>query len=221
MDPSSETILIIESAIAGGSLALFYDGDQIGTYTGAGGVSRSEDLLPNIAAILEHAGVNKSALSRIVVSRGPGSFTGIRIGIATAIGLGNALNIGVDGVALFDVIFSSAISSSVQKVIAAVPVGRNDVAWQRFESGVSPPAEKSYPRSTSFESFLGEEDSFAGAEFIVHSSIRDKITERFPDSSIHDLGDNLAVHIGNAIAGGRAELSGLEPIYISNSGFRP
>lgn len=52
--------------------------------------THSETLLPMISSMLKSAGVELSDIEKIAVSAGPGSFTGLRIGISTAKGLGDA-----------------------------------------------------------------------------------------------------------------------------------
>jgi tRNA threonylcarbamoyl adenosine modification protein YeaZ len=60
--------------------------------------SHSVDLLPTVKAVLEEAGVTLSGIDGIAVDIGPGSYTGIRIGIATAKGLAFPEKIPVCGV---------------------------------------------------------------------------------------------------------------------------
>jgi tRNA threonylcarbamoyladenosine biosynthesis protein TsaB len=58
-------------------------------------VSRAQTLLEDVDALLRQAGAHPSDLDRLAVGLGPGSFTGVRIGLATARGL--ALSLGVPG----------------------------------------------------------------------------------------------------------------------------
>lgn len=59
---------------------------------------QAERLFPAIDALLSRSGTDYAALSRIAVTTGPGSFTGLRIGLSAARGLGLALGIPVIGV---------------------------------------------------------------------------------------------------------------------------
>jgi tRNA threonylcarbamoyladenosine biosynthesis protein TsaB len=59
----------------------------------AGPPDHSAELLPTIAELLERGGVGWRELGSIAVGVGPGTFTGLRIGVATARGLGQALGI--------------------------------------------------------------------------------------------------------------------------------
>lgn len=65
---------------------------------------QAEFLIPMIETIVTEAALQMSNIDCIAVTRGPGSFTGVRIGLATAKTLGLALNIPVMGVSTLDVI---------------------------------------------------------------------------------------------------------------------
>lgn len=74
----------------------------LGEMTSADEMNHLKDLLPQACHLLESAGVKKSELTYIAVSAGPGSFTGIRIGVSTARALGQALGIPVVSVPTLD-----------------------------------------------------------------------------------------------------------------------
>src|SRR3954468_18683875 len=93
MSDRNKLTLAIESAIAGGSLALLRNGELCASWTGSSSVSKSDELLANIDDLLTANHIATSDLQLIAVSAGPGSFTGIRIGIATALGLKTGLGI--------------------------------------------------------------------------------------------------------------------------------
>jgi tRNA threonylcarbamoyladenosine biosynthesis protein TsaB len=58
--------------------------------------------MKKISDLLDSAGLEKNRLDAVIVSQGPGSFTGLRIGIAVAKGMAAALNIPVMGVNMFE-----------------------------------------------------------------------------------------------------------------------
>ncbi len=86
-------ILAIESSSLVASAAILTDDVITAEYTINHRKTHSQTLLPMISAICELSGTALSELDAIAVSGGPGSFTGLRIGSATAKGLGQALNI--------------------------------------------------------------------------------------------------------------------------------
>ena len=85
-------ILAIESSSLVASVAIVEDGVTMAEYTANFKKTHSQTLLPMIDAMVELLGVDLATIDAIAVSGGPGSFTGLRIGSATAKGLGLALN---------------------------------------------------------------------------------------------------------------------------------
>ena len=74
-------------------MALQSDDKLVGEYTIHNKKTHSQTLLPMIHDMLEMADVSVKELDAIAIASGPGSFTGLRIGAATAKGLGGALSI--------------------------------------------------------------------------------------------------------------------------------
>lgn len=91
-------ILGIETSTHAGSVALI-DGDRIlGEFFLNLGLTRSEKLIPMIDWVLGAIGVEKKEIEGVAVSIGPGSFTGLRVGLSTAKGLAFSLGIPLVGV---------------------------------------------------------------------------------------------------------------------------
>ncbi|MBO4395945.1 MAG: tRNA (adenosine(37)-N6)-threonylcarbamoyltransferase complex dimerization subunit type 1 TsaB [Eubacterium sp.] len=86
-------LLAIDSSGLVASVAVQSDDILVGEYTIHNKKTHSQTLLPMIAEMLEMAEIDKHELDAIAVAAGPGSFTGLRIGAATAKGLAQALNI--------------------------------------------------------------------------------------------------------------------------------
>ncbi len=148
------TILAIESAIRGGSIALALGGEIIDTWLGEGGVSRAEDLLWNIDQMLKRNNITKTSLNQIAVSVGPGSFTGIRIGLATAMGLATALNIEL---AKYSILHAMAANSAdSDSLTTAVPVGRGVFCKQTFRKNSAEIAVLTEPTAITDELFEHE-----------------------------------------------------------------
>jgi len=204
---SEPIILAIESAVAGGSLSLMRGETEIASRIGDGGVSRAEDLLPNIVRLLEKSGVAKNQITKLAVSTGPGSYTGIRIGIATVLGLRNALKIPCVGVPVTAAMLAASLRGG--KAVAAVPMGRNDVAYQEFET------ENAYaaPRLTTFERFVKFARSNVKGEIIAEKSLYLRLRESdVAESSLANAGDNLAYYVGSAALKETGE--DLEPLFV-------
>ena len=80
-------VLGIETSTPVCSVALLDDGVVVAQYTLALGVHHSEKLFPMIQQVLADGGVTAQNLDGVAVASGPGSFTGLRIGMASAKGL--------------------------------------------------------------------------------------------------------------------------------------
>ena len=106
---------------AGGGEILAQESERIGR-------GHAERLMPTIEDLLSEAGVAFADLDRIVVTTGPGSFTGVRVGIAAARGLALALDIRCVGVNSLEAL---ALPVSRQEhtgtVVAALDAKRGEV----------------------------------------------------------------------------------------------
>ena len=80
-------ILAIESSAKAASAALCRDGEILAYSYQRTALTHSATLLPMIDDMLKNSGTDKSGIDAVAVARGPGSFTGVRIGVATAKGL--------------------------------------------------------------------------------------------------------------------------------------
>ena len=85
-------ILAIESSSLVASVAIVEDGVTLAEYTANFKMTHSQTLLPMIDSRVGLFGIDLATIDAIAVSGGPGSFTGLRIGSATAKGLGLALD---------------------------------------------------------------------------------------------------------------------------------
>lgn len=95
-------ILIIDSITDALKLGLSINGKRV-EYNLNEGFKHVENLIPAIDCAFEELGESPEALKMIAVCCGPGSFTGIRIGIATAMGLSYAGRIDCFGFSFFDI----------------------------------------------------------------------------------------------------------------------
>ena len=86
-------ILSIDSSGLVASVAIMEDETMIAEYTVNNKMTHSQTLLPMIDEIFSLTQTDKESLDAIAIAAGPGSFTGLRIGAATAKGLGLALDI--------------------------------------------------------------------------------------------------------------------------------
>ena len=91
------TVLAFDCAVSGLAVAVVRDGVGLAERREEGR-DQAATLLPAIAATLQEAGVDRRTLSLIAVTVGPGSFTGVRVGLAAARGLAVALDVPLAGI---------------------------------------------------------------------------------------------------------------------------
>ncbi len=126
--------------------------NSVAVGTGAGppvlrvfGAQRSaESLLREIAAALAAAEVELRALRGLVALRGPGSFTGLRIGLATLLGLHQASGVPVAAVDTFEVLATAAAPGP--RVLAAVDALRGEWFTRLFSTAAAAPQPLEPPR---------------------------------------------------------------------------
>ncbi len=92
----------IETSSVVSSVAVMNESQLIGEITIQAGLTHSEQLVPHIQTLLEMTNIKHSDLKGIVVVSGPGSFTGLRIGMGTAKAMAYALRIPLYGVMTMD-----------------------------------------------------------------------------------------------------------------------
>jgi tRNA threonylcarbamoyladenosine biosynthesis protein TsaB len=96
-------ILAFDTATEIATSALVADGEVLGER-----VSRAVTLLEDVDALLRQGGAHAREVDAIAVGVGPGSFTGVRVGLATARGLALALDVPVAGVSTLDALAAGA-----------------------------------------------------------------------------------------------------------------
>lgn len=93
----------------------------------------TEALTSSLARLLDEAGLRVRDLDRIVVDRGPGLFTGLRVGLATALGLSEAVGCALVGVTSLELLAHGAHASGTRgTLVAAVDGRRGEVFVQDF-----------------------------------------------------------------------------------------
>jgi tRNA threonylcarbamoyladenosine biosynthesis protein TsaB len=113
-------LLAIETSSVRGSLALFGDGEMIRECTFDEGLVHGRELTARLEEALALEGLKAPALDAIAVSVGPGSYTGIRVGVAAAKALAFALSIPVVARSSLEVLAMNALEPAAS--------GREDTA---------------------------------------------------------------------------------------------
>lgn len=129
-NPEQPLILSVETATLSGSVSLSRGEAVLAAFAGNAAVSHSNTLLHDIDRLLGDAGVSLSEVDLFAVASGPGSFTGLRIGIATVKGLGATLARPCAGIPTLEAVALAAGASA--RSVALLPAGRGEVFAQLF-----------------------------------------------------------------------------------------
>jgi len=124
-------ILAIETATRAGSVSLARGEEILSTVNGDASSSHSTDLLENVEKVLRSGGVKLDDIDFFAAAKGPGSFTGLRIGLATIKSFAVCTGRRCAGVSTLAAI-AYAAGASNRNTVALLPAGRGEVFAQMF-----------------------------------------------------------------------------------------
>lgn len=214
----------IDTATEQGSVGLCRDQEPRGELMFSAAMSQSEKLILAIEQLLSLNEIRKQELELIAISTGPGSFTGLRIGAATAKGLARALNIPLVGVPNADAYALSHFKGAgtgacPYKVCVLLPDRRNLVYYAVFSNGTK----LSEERSSTIEALVEELQRMEDRVLLIGAGVekhRDILT-KLPNIAIAPLTLNRPSAVNIALLGAQKfrrtqkdELYELEPMYV-------
>lgn len=135
----------------------------------------AEALMPLLARVVKQAGLGFSAFDRVAVTTGPGSFTGLRVGLSAARGIGLAANKPVVGLTTLTAFAAPLVSESATYPIVSVIDARHDHVYMQVASGNG--ATLMRPRVASIDEALAA--ARFGAPCLVGNAAQ-MIAERWP-----------------------------------------
>lgn len=146
-------ILAIDTSAIASAALLTGEGEILAEFATEDTRSHAEVLAPGISRLLEEAGVSGAQIDALVVGVGPGPFTGLRSGIATARTLAFAWNKPLHGVMSLDAIAVDAAldawRAGVDEFVVATDARRKEVYWARYRSTGGTPELLDGPHVTS------------------------------------------------------------------------
>src|SRR5229473_805782 len=135
----------------------------------------AEALMPLIARVIKAAGIAFAALDRIAVTTGPGSFTGLRVGLSAARGIALAADKPVVGVTTLTAYAAPVVSQNGEQPVISAIDARHDHVYFQVVSGDGSPL--ILPRVAPIEEALGA--SRFGAPHLVGNAAN-ILAERWP-----------------------------------------
>jgi tRNA threonylcarbamoyl adenosine modification protein YeaZ len=211
MTIESQITLGIESGIQGGSISLFRGPTEIDSWISSDVEKRTEQVIIRIQELLARNGIKKNELDQIGVSIGPGSYTGLKVGIATALGLKAALGITCNGISVLEAM--SFLDGTPVEIQCAVPVGRLRIGRQTFLNG-SPLSD---PSIIAESDFISKQSVETGSTYILHESLYRMVAVSDVElgRKLVNAGRNMAHLVVRAVQRGFGQTE-LEPIFVTN-----
>lgn len=148
-------MLSFESSARAASVAVTQDGRLLAQSTQISGLTHSATLLPMAEDMLKNLGLKMDDIDSFAVAHGPGSFTGIRIGISTVKGLGWALNKPCTGVSTLQAMAWHGVSAEGY-VCPVMDARRSQVYNALFEIREGKPFRLTPDRAISLEELAAE-----------------------------------------------------------------
>jgi tRNA threonylcarbamoyladenosine biosynthesis protein TsaB len=179
--------LTIDTASEMASLGLSQEGALVAELTWRCPRNHSAELLPTLQYLMQRAGVDKSDLGAIFVCIGPGSYTGLRVGVSTAKGLAFALGLPLVGVGRLE-------TDAYQHADYPGPIcpihraGRGELAWAVYARDASGWREVVPPRLSPLDGLLA-----AGRRRLKRALFCGEISDELAERLREALGRQAAV----------------------------
>lgn len=198
-------LLALDTSTAAVTVAV-HDGREVRAESTTVDARRHTELLaPAIVTVLATAEANRRDLTAVAVGVGPGPFTGLRIGLATARTLGVALGIPVHGVCSLDIIAADVVAEP--PFVVVTDARRREVFWAAYDGGlrtggptVAPPATVATGRPAA-----------GGGARLYPDAFPHRVDPEFPS----------AATLATMIIEGTADVVPAEPIYLRRPDARP
>lgn len=216
-------ILSADTSTAYYSVALCDDEHVLAEVTIEGGRKHSERLLETVDWLLSETGLELSDVEMLAISHGPGSFTGLRVGVSAWKGLALGADLPLVGVSTLDAM-ARLTPASEGTICPLLDAKMQEVygALYRFENGqrLKVKADSVCPVEEMFEGLSGPVMCLGeGAE-----EYRDRIVQAYPDAAFAPEGCNfprastVASEAMHALAAGAAcDAAQLRPVYLRKS----
>jgi tRNA threonylcarbamoyladenosine biosynthesis protein TsaB len=207
-------VLAIDTSTSVLRLALRFGSDRVVKLNEDIGTSHGQMLIRKIQDLLDGAGVQTRQLSAVVICTGPGSFTGLRIGLAAAKGMAEALGIPIIGVSLFD-IAALKLGNVAGEVCVVVPFKRDECFVATVQNGRS--------ASEHIEAVpIGKIGDFVKDRPVTSVGIKLPPEILSSESTVppgieYDAADLLQVGMVRLEAGDPDDISRLQPLYVQKS----
>lgn len=190
-------ILSLETCTLAGGISLLRGNEILGAKAGLEKSPHSVQLLSGIRQLLNETNLDLKEFDLLAAAVGPGSFTGLRIGLATAKALTAALKIPGFGISTLEAAASSSEKSG--KILAVIPAGRNEFFAQFFYKSDAGEVEKkseikTYKQENLFQEIASQENLVLVSSRELFAEFSSQTNENQP--TFQEFPENLAIWIG-------------------------
>jgi len=209
-------LLAFDTATPAVTVAVHDGSEVVAQASGEGSMAHGELLAPAIHAAMADAGAAMADLTDVAVGVGPGPFTGLRVGVVTALTLGSTLGIATHGVCTLDILAAELAQDGAAEgeFLVATDARRKEVYWAHYR-----------PAEGRAERLDGPHVSYPVdlAELHAGMPVLGRGATLFPDV-LPALGgplDPSAAALARAVADGSVVELPLEPLYLRRPDATP
>lgn len=206
-------ILAIDTSGSLLNLAIAFGGDRMVKAQKEVEQSHGQIILKAIEELLSSAGLKQTDLNAIVVNVGPGSFTGLRIGLATAKGMAIALDLDLVAVNVFE-LAAYKLKMIDEPVMVITPLKKDEFFGCEVEHGSY---DKKAIEVISLKVLKELEHGHLAGINVDLKSIVDVSFNDYSEQAKFDAGDLIALGQTKIEQGEFSDLATLEPLYIQKS----
>lgn len=208
-------ILAVDCA-HGDCSAAFYDGTRVvAEIVERMERGQAERLIPMVREVLAKAGVSFSDVESVAVTTGPGSFTGVRVGLAAADGIALAAGLPMTGVSVLDVLAwkNAREHPEIQKVCLVLETKRDDYYVQCFHGAT--------PATAAAAMTAGEIKAFVDDGYVLAGNGVARFVEESGDAAVVDVAMPTAGDVALFAAGMRPEKEYPQALYLREAEVTP
>lgn len=210
-----DNVLAIDTATRKLNLALAYSGDRTVQSADLVDKSHGQIIIKKIDELFQSSALPRQELEAIVVSLGPGSFTGLRIGLAVAKGLAEAAAVPIVGINLFE-LAAHKLCRQPSTCHVIIPSRRGEVYVGTCREGRIDTADINVRAVADLVDCVGR-DTIYGIGFNPADVFHGVVTDPGGGEVAYDGADFIVLGREKLLAGERPDLAGLEPMYLQKS----
>jgi tRNA threonylcarbamoyladenosine biosynthesis protein TsaB len=214
-------VLAVDTTTANGSVALAEGGAIVGEVRLGGQETHSRTLLPAIEFLLASMGLAARDVDAWAVASGPGSFTGLRVGISTIQGLALASGRPCIGISALDAL-AARVAGAAERIAALIDAFRGELYVRLYDSAASPLEAARVELPAALLARVGPGTAFAGDGARAH---RAEIEAACADAVFPPGSPFLAGAVARLAIAGLGEGRGvapeaLRPLYLREAEIR-